>query len=282
MSCVTSARVSAIGLAVASWLATATSAIAHEGAFEIRSTEAGGGALAVTGGPHGAIVVALTFCSGGECLYEQAEVSIHTPEENLASPPLFALDAGTQVGVELVSFDQGVSIKVGSVKLDQPGDTANLGTAYTLHVEPIFQVTAPDGVLGEWHVELRFFDPVGAYASSGAIDLVLSNEPQTCGDGHLDDHEDCDHGDEPSSIGHACTDECTWLACGDPDGDGTPAASDALFVLGAAVGTQVCDHCLCDVDASGGVAPVTSVDALRVLNAGIGIGSATLECAPCQ
>jgi hypothetical protein len=257
-------------------------ALAHEGGFELRSTESGGGTLAVTGGPQGAVAVALIFCSNGECLYEHAETTIETPGEDLASPPLFALAAGTQLALEVVSLDAGVAIKLGGAKLDEVGEAASLGTTPGLHAEPIFQVTTAEGAVGDWHVAVRITSPVANYADSDVIEIVLTNDPNVCGDGHVDEHETCDAGDEPWTNGRACTDHCEWLACGDPDGDGEPRASDALFVLATAVGTHACDACLCDVDASGGVVPISSVDALHLLAAAIGIGSAPLECPSCQ
>lgn len=259
-----------------------TTALAHDGGFEVRSTEIGGGTLAVTGGPDGAVAVGLVFCGGGECLYEDAETTIHAPEENLASPSLFALAAGTQLTLEIVTLDEGVSIKLGDGKLDQVGDAATLGTTPELHAEPILQVTTAPGVVGEWHVAVRVGNPAATYAESDVIEIVLTNDPSVCGDAHVDEQEACDAGEEPWASGRACTDHCEWLTCGDPDGDGDTRASDALFVLAAAVGTHACDACLCDVDASGGGAPVSSVDALRVLGASIGLGSAPLECLPCQ
>lgn len=260
---------------------SATDVLAHEGGFEVRSTESGGGVLAVTAGPHGPVPVALVFCSSGECLYENAETTIHTPEEGLALPPLFPLAAGTQLALELVSRDDGVSIKVGGTNLDQPGETATIGTAPSLHAEPTLQVTTTEETVGDWHLTLRLSNPAGAYDASDLVELVLTNDASVCGDGHVDEHEDCDGGDVPWTSGHACNDHCEWLACGDPDGDGEARASDALFVLGAAVGSHHCDACLCDVDASGGGAPLSSVDALRVLAAAIGIGDVSLSCPPC-
>jgi hypothetical protein len=56
-------------------------------------------------------------------------------------------------------------------------------------------------------------------------------------------------------------------ACGDPDGNGI-TATDALFMLGAALGLQICDNCFCDVDDSDAI---TSSDALRVLNRAVGL-----------
>jgi hypothetical protein len=67
--------------------------------------------------------------------------------------------------------------------------------------------------------------------------------------------------------------------CGQPFSDGaTPAASDALFVLRAAVGIESCDACICDVDGSG---VVSAVDALAVLAAAVG-RPVTLDCHGCN
>ena len=257
------------------------SAIAHEGGYEIRSMVDGGGALAVTG-PDEPIVVDLIFCSGGECLYENAETSFHTPEDDVLSPASFALTPGTAVAIEIVSIDEGVSIKVGDTKLEQPGDTANLGTAPTLHADPLVQVNAGQGETGQWNLAFRIKTTSAAYAASDPVAMVLTNAPSLCGDGHVDEDEACDAGEAPWASGRACTDDCHWLACGDPDGDGAARASDALFVLAAAVGVHLCDACVCDVDASGAGAPVSGVDALRVLSAAIGLGSGSLQCPPCE
>jgi len=72
--------------------------------------------------------------------------------------------------------------------------------------------------------------------------------------------------------------------CGDPVGDAGVSsgaalvtASDALFVLSAAVGTRSCLLCVCDVNSSG---RVTATDALTLLRAAVGL-SGTLICPPC-
>jgi hypothetical protein len=54
-------------------------------------------------------------------------------------------------------------------------------------------------------------------------------------------------------------------------------ASDALFILGAAVGTQVCELCVCDTDGNGNIA---ASDALRTLNAAVGV-QIPLLCPAC-
>jgi hypothetical protein len=50
-----------------------------------------------------------------------------------------------------------------------------------------------------------------------------------------------------------------------------------LFILGAAVGTQVCELCVCDTDGNGNIA---ASDALRTLNAAVGV-QIPLLCPAC-
>ena len=68
--------------------------------------------------------------------------------------------------------------------------------------------------------------------------------------------------------------------CGKPTAAGTlssskgPVATDALYILGASVGTKPCDKRICDVDNSGAVA---ATDGLITLKKAVGI-SVTLSC----
>ena len=55
-------------------------------------------------------------------------------------------------------------------------------------------------------------------------------------------------------------------------------ASDALFILNAAVGAVSCQLCLCDVDDSGAV---TAVDALATLQFAVGV-DIELVCPACN
>ncbi len=67
-------------------------------------------------------------------------------------------------------------------------------------------------------------------------------------------------------------------SCGQPVSAGTvPTASDARYTLLAAIGARVCETCVCDVDASGGV---LATDALLLLNDATGI-AVELTCTPC-
>jgi len=68
-------------------------------------------------------------------------------------------------------------------------------------------------------------------------------------------------------------------ACGQPLSDAAdpPSASDALWILQAAVGTASCLECVCDVDSS---YTVTAIDALVVLQGAVGIPGAPSPICP--
>ena len=66
-------------------------------------------------------------------------------------------------------------------------------------------------------------------------------------------------------------------ACGDADGSGDLAATDALIALNTAVGLGTCELCVCDVDSS---SSVTATDAQRILRSAVGLGG-ELICPAC-
>jgi hypothetical protein len=67
-------------------------------------------------------------------------------------------------------------------------------------------------------------------------------------------------------------------SCGDINGDGRIVASDALYVLSAAVDIVVCDDCLCDIDGGG---MTSATDALLTLAAAVGV-EVNLDCPVCE
>jgi Tol biopolymer transport system component len=65
--------------------------------------------------------------------------------------------------------------------------------------------------------------------------------------------------------------------CADPVADASVKASDSLYILRTAVGSETCSLCVCDVDGSGAV---TATDALVTLKAAVG-QSVSLQCPAC-
>lgn len=90
-----------------------------------------------------------------------------------------------------------------------------------------------------------------------------------CGDGLVEGDEDCDDGDTVWAQGEFCRADCSGVPCGMPldSGGVRPAASDALFVLRAAVANSQCDPRVCDVNDSNSV---NVTDALVILSVAVG------------
>ena len=277
-------------------------AFAHSDGLLVLSDEPGGGPLVVHGVDDEAIEAEVVFCSGGECLWASEETSIATPAEAERGEDVYPLDAGTTVQVEVVSLEPGVSLKLGSSKLDAVGESATLGSAPDAHAHALWQIEAAEDDIGERVITLRFTTSNGAYAASPPIEVRVTNGehgPTTtvdtssttstttttlggagCGNGVIEGLEACDAGPEPWTQGRSCDDGCTRLGCGDTDGDGAVRATDALFVLASSIGIQICDVCICDVDA-GASSGVTGTDALRALRVAVGLDTSPLECTAC-
>lgn len=90
-----------------------------------------------------------------------------------------------------------------------------------------------------------------------------------CGNGMLDEGETCDDGDALFEFGEACDATCMLVGCARPTNSTgpRPSASDALFILRAAVALVSCDVTVCD---PGGDGFIRASDALLTLNAAVG------------
>jgi len=292
----------AAGLCAAVLTTVPPTASAHDGTLEVRSTGDGFGRLTVTGLPTGKLLLVQGSCAGGSCLFTNDDITFAAPYEDLVEPASFALQSSTAIRLEFVSADPGASVKFGSNVLDAPGESVQIGSAWSMHSHVKLQVSAAQAQLADWTIVVRLTTKSSNYESSASIPFVVTTASTTsttaststtvetssttlsasqCGDGFVETPEECDAGPAAWSPGMACRNDCTLLACGDPDGDGKLTATDALFVLRGATGTQACDACVCDVDASAGAAPVSVSDALRVLRIAIGLTSFEPNCTAC-
>ncbi len=107
-------------------------------------------------------------------------------------------------------------------------------------------------------------------------------ETPLCGDGRVDEAEECDDGTIAWEPGERCDAECTSVTCGDPDHSGTHTATDSLFLLRVATGIALCDPCVCDIDASGPPNDVTASDALRLLRFAVRVDGVAITCPDCN
>lgn len=168
---------------------------------------------------------------------------------------IFAVTTATALVTQLSDDPSGVLCETLSPAL---GDSANLVT-YESTCNPlglnddesseIFQVGSTTQQITEGE-DCNAFAP--SVASAG-VDIFFDTDCDTLG-------SNADGSFEVMNVF-----ECN---CGSPSSrGGEPRASDALFILKVAVGTENCLACECDIDASGAV---TASDALDTLRAAVG------------
>jgi hypothetical protein len=285
----------------------------------IYSTEDGGGDLVSDYPFDKAVHLEESICIAGDCLYVAQEPGFVTDDEGQAVPAgrFFVKDA-LPFRLTLVGVDAGVSLKFGGIVLDTPGQFINLGLS-PFHAHTTYQLQIAEGVAGTYAATVRITTQSDRYEDSPDYTLLLSNEEPTttssstsststssttststsastststtwlttttlaggiCGDGVLDESEQCDDGNADWNTGELCRADCTALACGDTNDTGAVEATDALILLQGSIGVLTCEPCVCDVDASGGAAPVSASDALRVLRKSVDSG-VQLVCPVC-
>jgi cysteine-rich repeat protein len=228
-----------------------------------------GGTILVAGKPEGAPpATSLTGC--GVTLKAGASVesssAVSSAENRLEVREIMTVESGASLIADAVGLGSN------ELRIREEDSVAIDGT-----VEPAFNVTV-DPNLESCSPCLNDDD----CSQNETCDLLtgqcVANEGE-CGDGVLNPGEQCDDGNSEWTAGEYCTADCELVLCGDPGADGTSTASDALFALGAAVGTNFCDLCVCDVDASGSV---TASDASKLLSYSVGIPGVSLQCSSCE
>lgn len=182
------------------------------------------------------------------------------------------------------SFDNldvaACAVRVGpnaDVEVRSPGGGSTFSGAESLVVEAGAKVFSKTG-----ENELRYrsaaHPPIVSGSLTPAAKLILDPNLPTCGcgDGLPDEGEECDGGPSPYTMGRACRDDCTRIACGHPtDSKGPlPATADVLFTLRASLSGSPCDLRVCDADGSG---HVSVRDVLRLLRASVGVAT-SLDC----
>ena len=145
--------------------------------ISVYGTQSGGGSLATDYDFAQATTVSESLCAGGLCLYTSTNPGLITRTDDAGA--LRPLASGTEVALEIVALDDGVTVKVDATVLDAPGEMAVLGTAPGLHNHPEWQVTRPEDERGTYTVAFRLVQSGGAasYAASPTYTLRLTNGP---------------------------------------------------------------------------------------------------------
>ncbi|TFH19981.1 MAG: hypothetical protein E4H03_12980 [Myxococcales bacterium] len=275
-------------------LALSRPCVAHEdhGEMFLYSTEDGSGTIVVDYPFDDPILVEEGVCTAGQCLYTATTPDI-VAEQEQPLEGLFFIDNAIPLTLEIVDLSDEVSLAFGSVILDTPGQIIRLGFS-PFHAHTTYRVEVAEGVEDDFFVTLKITSSAPFYLDSAEYTLLLTNEHHhetttttlagepICGDGLLSAGEACDDGDTEWAAGRYCRSDCTMVECGDPDDSTASSATDALIALRTAVGIGSCDACVCDVDSSGGLTPVSASDALQLLRVATGASDVSFVCPSCS
>lgn len=146
------------------------------------STADSAGALALDFEFESVVVrVPFTTVLGPVSFYSDTIPAIEPLAADDLTIPLYVLDAGTQVTMEITAIDAGtVSVKIGATTLDSVGDTAVVGTTPIPHTHPTYQLALdlPEGEFGEGRVSFKLTaSGPTTYAESAVYTLRVSNGP---------------------------------------------------------------------------------------------------------
>ncbi|MCK6553286.1 hypothetical protein L6Q96_01670 [Candidatus Binatia bacterium] len=139
------------------------------------STMARGGTLTVDYDFSTPTEVFESICVADRCLYGNTNPGFNVAASDRPAQGFFLLRDRTQVTMEIVALDPGVSVKVGSSVLNSAGARATIGTAPGIHLHPSWQVAVQRGQRGTFKVRFRLTTTSRFYEPSEVFVLSLSN-----------------------------------------------------------------------------------------------------------
>lgn len=147
----------------------------HAGDMLIASTASGGGTLALRWDFGAPVRTTLSFAGPTSALFTSTD-----PGWDLLVAPgdgLFPLPPGVPVTVEITAIDPDVSLKVGPVTLDAPGESRLLGTAPAVHIHPSWQLVLPTDATGTRSMSFRLTTTSPGFGASPAYTATVTNLP---------------------------------------------------------------------------------------------------------
>ena len=155
----------------------ATLACTGTACMEIWSTADGSGAITVYWDYTKLVQTAQRLCGASDCLYTSADPGFMAPPTDPPpAPGLYRLADGTNVGIQIVSIDAGLSMNnINGAKLSQPGDAQLLGTMPSIHVHPTWQIFVPPTEFGNYVVRYKLTTNSPGYTDSQVYTQTVTN-----------------------------------------------------------------------------------------------------------
>ncbi len=146
------------------------------------STEKDGGDLAIEFDFHKRILVTKSICfqsqedASQQCFYNGLDPAFFAYDTDHPTKPLYALDEGTTLGMEIIAMDAAASVKVNDTVLSKPNDAARIATIMTgLHNHPGWQLQIPEGEHGNYPFSFRVTSESPTYGASPVYDATITN-----------------------------------------------------------------------------------------------------------
>jgi hypothetical protein len=226
--------VAAIAACVLGWQSVA---YAHGDVMRIGSTQAGGGQLRIESEFDFDLDVHTTEMGGGGgvVLYQAIIPSfswVLGPNES----GLLPLPEGTRLTFVLQQVTAGASVRLNSRLLDEPQESATLGTFSSdpeAHIHPEWMIIVPTGVIGDYEVSFTLRGLTPGFGESPVYGLTLTNRPAPPTPTATVTATFATP--TPSPPGNACAGDC--------DGDGTVTVDEIVRAVTLALGDPRAEPC---------------------------------------
>jgi hypothetical protein len=201
----------------------------------IYSTEEGGGQLALDYDFEGrTIQLYEVFCASGECFYSAPQPAFLAPvEDEDPNDDRYLLEPDTRLSVEIVAAAAGATLNVNGQRLNDPLESAVLGTTPDLHVHPSWQLSVPDDQFKEFEISYKVKDVGSRYTESAIYASRMTNLQPTADA-------------TPTPTATPQSGECT----GDCDGNGAVSIDELILGVNMALAGESTDDCP-DFDGNG-------------------------------
>jgi len=145
--------------------------------LQIWSTAPGGGALTLEWDFEVKVQTFESFCTPDRatCLYSTIDPGFQAPVDDVAGDSFYRLGDATSVRVELIATAPGLTVAINGQRLEDAGDTVNLGTMPDVHVHPSWQILVPGDQRGDFDFSFRLITDSPAYQDSDVITVVVTN-----------------------------------------------------------------------------------------------------------
>jgi hypothetical protein len=221
--------------------------------MEIWSTAANGGALTVYWDFAHKVVQTFPFCLNGQCLDSTIDPGFITTEP-APDGSFYSLADGTNVTIEIVAIDSAATLQVNGVALAKPGDAALLGTAPTLHTHPSWQLSLPEGTLGNYSLSYKLTTDSPLYSESAVYAVTLTNLPTPTPSAPT-----------PSATPTATPTQSAPACPGDCNGDGKVTVDELVRAVSGALGTGTA----CSADDLDGDGTISITELVAAVNAAL-------------